>query len=81
MDGTHNSLINLTTAAVEYRETMMSKYKTIADLTKTVAALTRKLQQETTGNNRRPGLPVDRRSQSNSKWVNGKKLRDVGGYC
>ena len=81
MDGTHDALINLATAAVEDRETTMSKNNTITNITKTVAALTRHLQQETTGNDRGTRLPGDRRSQTNSKWVNGKYLRDVGGYC
>ena len=80
MDGTHNAIINLAMAAAEDRETVMTQCKTIADLTKTLAALTQQLQQATTGNNRGPGLPVDRRSQANSKWVNGKYLQDVGGY-
>ena len=79
MDGTHDALVNLATAVAEDRDTMMSQSKIIADLTKTVATLTRKLQQATTGYNRGLGLPVDRRSQANSKWVNGKHLRDVGG--
>ena len=81
MDGTHNPLINLATAAVEDRETMMAQNKTIANLTETVAALTRQLHHTTTGNNREPGLTGDRQSQTNSKWVNGKHLRDVVGYC
>ena len=79
MDGTHDALINLATAAAEVREKMMSQCKNIADLTKTVATLTRKLQQATTGYNRGSGLSVDRQSQANSKWVNGKHVRDVGG--
>ena len=77
----HNSLINLATAAAEDRETIISQCKTIADLTETVAALTRQLQQATTGYNRGSRLPVDKRSQANYKWVNGKHFRDVGGYC
>ena len=81
MDRTHDALINLVMAAAEDRETMMSQCKTIADLTKTLATLTRQLQQATTGNNRRTGLPVDRQSQANSKWANGKHLQDVGKYC
>ena len=44
MYGTHNALINLATVAAADRETMMLQCKTIADLTKTVAALTWKLQ-------------------------------------
>ena len=79
MDGTHNALTNLATAAAEDIETMMSQCKTIADLTKTVAALTRHLRQATTGNNRVTAVPVDRRSQENFKWVNREKLRDVRG--
>ena len=57
----------------------MAQNKTIADLTKTVATLTRQLQKETTGNNRGPGFPGDRRIQTNSKWVNGKHLQEMGG--
>ena len=41
MDGTHNALINLVTAAAADIETMMLQCKTISDLTKTVATLTR----------------------------------------
>ena len=41
MDGTQDDLIKLATAAASDRETIMSQCKTIADLTKTVAALTR----------------------------------------
>ena len=74
MDRTHSALINLATSTAEYRETMMSQCKTIANLTKTVTALTQQLQQATTGNNMGPGLPVDWRNQANSKWVNGKHL-------
>ena len=81
MDRMHNALINLATVAAEDREKMITQCKTIANLTGNVAALTRQIQQATTGNNRGPGFPVDRRSQKNSKWVNGKHLRDVGGYC
>ena len=81
IDGTHDALINLATAASEDREIMMSQSKIIADLTQTFAALTWHLQQETTGYNRGPRMPVNRRSQSNSKWVNRKHLQDVGGYC
>ena len=81
MDETHDSLINLAMAATEDRETMMSQNKTIADLTKTVAALTRQLQQGTSGKDRGPRFPGGRRSQTHSKWVNGKHLQDVGGYC
>ena len=79
MDRTHNVLIKLATAAAEDRETMVSQNKTIADLAKTVAALTRHLQQATSGKDRGPRLPKDRRIQTHSKWVNGKHLRDVGG--
>ena len=81
MDGTHDDLINIVTAAEEDRETMMSQNKTITDLTKNVAALNQKLQQATTGYNRGSGLPVDKRSQTNPKGVNEKQFRDVGGYC
>ena len=80
MDGMHDALIILETAAAADRETMMLQCKTIANLTKTVAALTRQLQQATTGYNRGSGLSVDRQSQANSKWVNRKHVRDVGGY-
>ena len=80
MDGTHNSLINLATAAAEDREKMRLQCKTIAKLTRNVAALNRQLQQATTENNRVTRLPVDRRGQENYKWVNGKHFRDVGGY-
>ena len=81
MDGTHDDLINIVTAAEEDIETMMSQNKTITDLTKNVATLTRQLQQETSGKDRGPGLPGDRQSQTHSKWVNRKQLQDVGGYC
>ena len=60
IDGTQDSLINLATAVEEDREMMMEQNKTIADLTKTVAALTSQLQKSTTGNNRGPGLPGDK---------------------
>ena len=63
MDGTYDALVNLETAAAKDREMMMAQNKTIADLTKNVAVLTRQIQKATTGNNRGPGLPVDRRSQ------------------
>ena len=43
MDGTHDAIINLATAAEEDRETMMLQCNTISNLTKTVAALTRQL--------------------------------------
>ena len=81
MDGTYDSLINLATKAVAHRETMMSQCKTIADLTATIAALTHQLQQANAVNNRGSGIPVDRQGQANPKWVNGKHVRDVGGYC
>ena len=58
----------------------MLQCKTIADLTKTVAALTQRLQQTATGYNRGSGLPVERYSQAKSKWVNRKHVQDVGGY-
>ena len=63
MDGTQDALINLAAAAVEDREMMIAQNKTIADLTKSVAALTRQLQQATNGDNRGTGLPGDKRSQ------------------
>ena len=60
MDGTHDALINLSMSAAEDIDTMMSQNKTIANLTKTVAALTRQLQKATSGKNRGPGFPGDR---------------------
>ena len=60
MYGTHDALINLATAAVADRETMMSQCKTIADLTTTVAVLTQKLQHANAVNNRGSGIPIDR---------------------
>ena len=81
MDRTHDVLINLETVAAEDRDMVMAQNKTIADLTENVAALTRQLQQATTGNNRGPGLPGDKQNQKNSKWVNRKHLQDMGGYC
>ena len=77
----HDALIILETASAADRETMMLQCKTIANLTKTVAALTRNLHQATTGYNRGSGMPVDRQIQENPKWVNRKHVRDVGGYC
>ena len=47
MDGTHDALINLATAAAADRETMIAQCKTIANLIATFSALTQKLQQET----------------------------------
>ena len=44
MDGTHDALINLATAAAADRETMMSQCKTIADLTTSFAVLTQELR-------------------------------------
>ena len=55
MDGTHNALINLATAAAADIETMMPQCKKIANLIATVAALTHKLHQESTAYNRGPG--------------------------
>ena len=46
MDGTHDALIKLATEAAADKETMMTQFKTIADLTATVAALTQQLQKE-----------------------------------
>ena len=80
MDGTHDALINLATAAAADRETMMLKCNTIAYLTKTVAALTRQLQKANTGYKRGSGMSVDRHIQENPKWVNGKHVRYLGGY-
>ena len=60
MDGTHDDLVNLKTSAAADRDTMMAQYKTIADFTATVAALTQKLQQANTANNRWTGTPVER---------------------
>ena len=56
MDGTHDALINMSTAAAEDRETMMLQSKTIYELTETVAALTQQLHQATTGYIRSPGF-------------------------
>ena len=79
MYGTHNALINLVTAAAANRETVMSQCKTIADLTLTLDALTQQLQKANAVNNRGSGIPVDRQGRSNSNWVNGKHVRDIGG--
>ena len=81
MDGTHDALINLSTAAVANIDTMMTQFKTIADLTATVAALNQQLQQANAVNNRGSGTLVDRHGQANPKWVNDKRICDVGGYC
>ena len=81
MEGTHNALINLATEAASDRETMMSKCKTMANLAKNISALTKQLQQANTVYNRGSGIPVDRKGQANPKWVNGKHVCDVGGYC
>ena len=81
MYGTHDALIDLATAAAADRETMMSQCKTISNITKTGATLTRQLQQATTEYNRGYGISVDRQSQTNPKWVNGKHVRDVVGCC
>ena len=54
MDGTHDALINLTTADAANRETMISQCKTIANLTATVATLTQQLHQANGVNNRGP---------------------------
>ena len=64
MDGTHDALTNLTTAAEEDRETMMSQNKTIADLTETGDALNIQLHQATSGKDRGPVLPGDRLSHT-----------------
>ena len=81
MDGTHDDLINLATEATADRETMMSKCNTIFDRTASVAALTQQLQQANTVNNRGYRIPVNRQGQANPKWVKGRHVRDVGGYC
>ena len=80
MDGTHNALINPATAAAADIDTMMTQCKTIADLTTTVSALTQQPHQANVANNRGSGTPVERQGQANPKWVNGKHIRDVGGY-
>ena len=80
MNGTHDSLINLTTEDTANREKMMSQCKTITDLTATISALTQKLQQANAVYNRGSGIPVERQGQANPKWVNGKHVRDVGVY-
>ena len=81
MDGTHDAIINLSTAAAANREKMMAQCKTIANLTASVAALTQQLQKANIGYNRGSGIPVDRQGQANHKWVNRKHVRDIGGYC
>ena len=45
MDGTHDALIKLATEAAADKETMMTQFKTVADLAATVAALTQQLQK------------------------------------
>ena len=52
MDGTHDAIINLDTAAADDRDTMITQRKTISDLTATVAAVTQKIQQANAENNR-----------------------------
>ena len=81
MDGTQDALINLATAATVDIDKMMLQCKTIYDLNKTIAVLTRQFQQAATGYNSGSRLRVDRHSQANSKWVNGKHVKDMGGYC
>ena len=81
MDGTYDALINLATAAAADRYTMMTQCKTISGLNATIAALTQKLQQANAVNKRGSVTPVERQGQVNYKWVNGKQIRDVGGYC
>ena len=81
MDGTHDALNTISTAAAADRETMMLQCNTISDLTATVAALTQQPQQANKVYNRGSGIPVDRQGQANPKWVNGKHIHDVGGYC
>ena len=81
MDGTHNALINLATAAVADIETMMLQYKTISNLTTSAAALTQQLQQANIGYNRGSGISVDRQGKTNPKWPNRKHVRAVGQYC
>ena len=57
MDGTQDALINLAVSAAEDREIMMAQNKTIANLTETMVALTRQLQQATTGKIGDPEYP------------------------
>ena len=81
MDGTHDALINLSTTAAADIETMMLQCKKISNPTTTVAALTQQLQKENIAYNRGSKIKVDRQGQAKPKWVNGKHVRDVGGYC
>ena len=67
MNGTHDSLINLTTEDTANREKMMSQCKTITDLTATISALTQKLQQANAVNSRGSGIAIDRQGQENPK--------------
>ena len=60
---------------------MMLQCKKISDLTTSVAALTQQLQQANTVHNRGYMIPVDIQVQENLKWVNGRHVLDVGGYC
>ena len=80
MDGKHDALINLATAAATDRETMLPQCKMISDLTAIVSALTQQLQKANAVQNRGYGIPVDRQGQANPKWVNGKHVCDIGGY-
>ena len=78
--GTHDALINLSTAAVADRETMMSQCKTTSDLIVTDSALNQKLQKENAVHNRGSVIPVDIKEQANPNWVNGKHVHVFGGY-
>ena len=80
MDGKHDALINLLTAAAANRETMMSQCKTIAYLTASVADLTQQLHQTNTVHTRGSGIPVYRQVQEHHKWLNERHVRDVVGY-
>ena len=64
MNGTHDALINLVTATTGI-ETMMSKCKTMANLSETVATLTQQLQKVTALNIMGSGIPEDRQGQAN----------------
>ena len=77
----HDALINLATESAADKKTMMSQCKTIADHTASVDALTQQLHQESTLHNRGSTIPVDRQGKANSKWENGRQVRDIGGYC
>ena len=80
MGGTHDDLINLATEAAADRETMILQCKTIANLTANVAAFNQQLHQANVVKHKGSEITVDRQGQSNPKCVNGKHVRDVGGY-